>query len=33
VVDGVIRVRPGAVVNPVPYKPAAEGPPAEAAKQ
>jgi len=28
VVDGVIRVRPGAVVNPVPYKP-----PAEAAKQ
>ena len=28
VVDGVIRVRPGAVVNPVPYKP-----PAEAGKQ
>jgi membrane fusion protein (multidrug efflux system) len=33
VVDGVIRVRPGAVVNPVPFKPVAEGPPAEAAKQ
>jgi membrane fusion protein (multidrug efflux system) len=33
VVDGVIRVRPGAVVNPVPYKAPAEGPPAEAAKQ
>ncbi len=28
VVDGVIRVRPGNVVNPTPYKP-----PAEAAKQ
>jgi membrane fusion protein (multidrug efflux system) len=33
VVDGVIRVRPGAVVNPVPFKPAAAGPPAEAGKQ
>lgn len=33
VVDGVIRVRPGNVVNPVPYKPPAEGPPAGAAKQ
>ena len=33
VVDGVIRVRPGSVVNPVPYKPPAEGPPAGAGKQ
>ena len=33
VVDGVIRVRPGAVVNPVPFKPPAEGPPAGAGKQ
>jgi membrane fusion protein, multidrug efflux system len=29
----VIRVRPGNVVNPVPFKPSAEGPPAEAGKQ
>lgn len=33
VVDGVIRVRPGGVVNPVPYKPPAAGPPAGAGKQ
>lgn len=33
VVDGVIRVRPGSAVNPVPYKPPAEGPPAGAGKQ
>jgi len=33
VVDGVIRVRPGNVVNPVPFKPSAEAPPAEAGKQ
>jgi membrane fusion protein (multidrug efflux system) len=32
VVDGVIRVRPGNVVNPVPFKSTAEGPPAEAGK-
>ena len=31
--DGVIRVRPGAVVNPVPFKPPAGGPPAEAGTQ
>ena len=33
VVDGVIRVRPGNVVNPVPLQAAAEGRPPEAGKQ